>query len=153
MQRTPVRARSEHACRRSVPQQYAFAHVVAPHELIVTPERASLRESGLDEPVMQMLEEWIGSSWPIDTMSMTVLNSHLELLKLAKARGTVARACRAPARPDRPLTHGPAATEHTQPLGQRPKANVGQALTQKCFGAGRPAPCTASASWHASASG
>lgn len=43
--------------------------------------------SGLDEPVMQMLEEWIGSSWPIDTMSMTVLNSHLELLKLAKARG------------------------------------------------------------------
>ena len=86
---------------------------------------------------MQMLEEWVGSSWPIDTMSMTVLNSHLELLKLAKARGTLARACRAPARPGRPLTHGPAATEHTQPLGQRPKANVGQALRQMCFGAGR----------------
>ena len=74
---------------------------------------------------MQMLEEWIGSSWPIDTMSMTVLNSHLELLKLAKARGTLARACRAPARPGRPLTHGPAATEHTQPLGPRPRPTTG----------------------------
>ena len=54
---------------------------------------------------MQMLEEWVGSSWPIDTMSMTVLNSHLELLKLAKARGTsLAHARR--------RTHGLAARLH-----------------------------------------